>query len=65
MSATSAFDLVEVSLLCKILSKRFKIDFHDTNTVYVGNYSGLARYQEVLIATSRAVLDQLSVPVKL
>jgi len=65
MSVLIAFDLVEANLLRNILSKRCKIDFHETNTVYVGNYSGLALYQEVYTATSRAVIDHLSVPLKL
>jgi hypothetical protein len=65
MSAFSAFDLVAASLLRNILSKTCEIDFHETNTVYVGNYSGVARYQEVLTGTSRAVIDHSSVPLKL
>ena len=61
MSAFSASDLVEASLLCNILSKRCKIDYHQTNTVYGGNYSGFTEYQEVLTATSRAVFGRLCV----
>ena len=65
MSAFSASNLVEASLLYNILSKRYKIDFHQTNTVYEGDYYGLARNQELLAATSRAVLVRLCVAVKL
>jgi hypothetical protein len=65
MSAFSASDLVAASLLCNMLSERCKIDFHQTNTVYVGNYSGLNRYQEVLAATSLTVLGRLCVAVNI